>query len=135
MRLRLGRRHQSRADMAASPADLHGRKAVVFSAGLVESQVAHPVAVYGYVLLRRSDDSDEGVHPSRYAIVWAEVPISNGEWTPRWTPKRGWEDQILRLAVVSILVSIFRAEGVDLVDTRDLRDSTGVSLSGRESAK
>jgi hypothetical protein len=44
----------------------------------------------------------------------------------------GLGGQILRLGLVSVLVSIFRSKRVDLVDTRDFRDSIRVSLSDWE---
>ena len=38
------------------------------------------------------------------------------------TKTKGQQTHILRLALVSILVSTFRPNGVDLVDFRDFRD-------------
>ena len=38
------------------------------------------------------------------------------------TKTKGQQAHILRLALVSILVSTFRPNGVDLVDFRDFRD-------------
>jgi hypothetical protein len=70
--------------------------------------------------------------------LWYSVaePISGEEWTPRWTPQREVGGaQILGLGLVSVLVSIFRPDGVDLVDFRDFRDCTSSRVSDWESAK
>jgi len=38
------------------------------------------------------------------------------------TKEKVWQIQILRIGMVSVLVSIFRPNEVDLVDTRDFGD-------------
>ena len=52
--------------------------------------------------------------------LWYSVaePVPGEEWTPNARSAR----QILRLDLVSVLVSIFQPNGVDLVDFRDFRD-------------
>ena len=58
-----------------------------------------------------------------YGIVWLN-PFSDEEWTPK-----------RRAGLVSVLVSIFRPNGVDLVDFRDFRDFQPSRVRDWESAQ
>ena len=63
--------------------------------------------------------------PPAQSALWYSVaePVFGEEWTPRWTPKMlGQSGPVLMLGLVSVLVSIFQPNGIDLVDFRDFRD-------------
>jgi len=69
--------------------------------------------------------------------LWYSVaePFRAKEWTPRWTPNATSPRQILKPDLVSVLVPIFRPDGVDLVDFRDFRDCSSSRVSDWESVK
>ena len=75
----------------------------------------------------RSSGAGAGVFPSKigqntpYGIVWLN-PVSTEEWTPRWTPNARSASPHCQVVLVSVLVSIFRPNRVELVDFRDFGD-------------
>lgn len=59
--------------------------------------------------------------PQPRGIVWLNpFQVTNGHQDGHQT--QGRQVRFLRLGLVSVLVSIFRPNGVDLVDFRDFRD-------------
>ena len=80
----------------------------------------------------RFDHFDKTLEPDSLLVssplnvpLWYSVaePISGRRMDTKMdTTTRGRRAQILGLGLVSVLVSIFRPNGVDLVDFRDFRD-------------